>query len=116
VLLFPGALADRAEDLGKAYVGSLSLFAGQFCTNPGLVIALDSPDLDRFLSSAAQALAGVAPQVMLTGAIAAAYAKGIATLTADEGVSIVAAGPDGARRAPRACSPSMPRICWPTRR
>ncbi len=95
VLLFPAALAARAEELGKAYVGSLSLFAGQFCTNPGLVIALDSPDLDRFVAAAAQALAGVAPQVMLTGAIAAAYAKGIATLSGSEGVTVVAAGSDG---------------------
>ncbi|NMN06577.1 MULTISPECIES: aldehyde dehydrogenase (NADP(+)) [unclassified Novosphingobium] len=95
VLLFPAALAARAEDLGKAYVGSLSLFAGQFCTNPGLVIALDSPDLERFLAAAAQALAGVAPQVMLTRAIAAAYAQGIETLASSDGVNVVAAGAAG---------------------
>ena len=95
VLLFPAALAARAEDLGRAYVGSLSLFAGQFCTNPGVVVALDSPDLDRFLGAASEALKGVAPQVMLTGGIAAAYARGIETLSGAEGVSVLAAGPDG---------------------
>ncbi|WP_371815767.1 aldehyde dehydrogenase (NADP(+)) [Novosphingobium sp. SG751A] len=95
VLLFPAALAARAEDLGRAYVGSLSLFAGQFCTNPGVVVALDSPDLDRFLGAASEALKGVAPQVMLTGGIAAAYARGIEALSGADGVAVLAAGPDG---------------------
>jgi alpha-ketoglutaric semialdehyde dehydrogenase len=95
VLLFPAALAARAEDLGRAYVGSLSLFAGQFCTNPGVVVALDSPDLDRFLDAASQSLGAVGPQVMLTGGIAAAYAKGIAALTGADGVTTLAAGPEG---------------------
>jgi len=94
VLLFPAALAARAEDLGRAYVGSLSLFAGQFCTNPGVVVALDGPDLDRFLGAASEALKAVAPQVMLTGGIAAAYAKGIAALTGADGVAVLAAGAD----------------------
>lgn len=95
VLLFPAALAARAEELGRAYVGSLSLFAGQFCTNPGVVVALDSPDLDRFLGAASEALGAVAPQVMLTGGIAAAYAKGIEALSSADGVAVLAAGADG---------------------
>lgn len=95
VLLFPAALAARAEELGKAYVGSLSLFAGQFCTNPGVVVALDGPDLDRFLGAASEALNAVPAQVMLTGGIAAAYAKGIDALTQADGVSVLAAGADG---------------------
>lgn len=95
VLLFPAALAARAEDLARAYIGSATLFAGQFCTNPGLVIALDGPDLDRFLAVASEAMAGVAPQVMLTSGIAAAYASGIAAISAADGVKVAAAGPDG---------------------
>jgi NADP-dependent aldehyde dehydrogenase len=39
VVLLPAALAARAPELGRAYVASLSLFAGQFCTNPGILIA-----------------------------------------------------------------------------
>ncbi|MFY0104173.1 aldehyde dehydrogenase (NADP(+)), partial [Acinetobacter baumannii] len=66
VLLLPGALAERAADLGKAFVGSLTMGAGQFCTNPGLVIALEGPDLDTFIASASEALSGAAPQVMLS--------------------------------------------------
>ena len=43
VFLLGGALANRAGDLGRAFVSSLTLGSGQFCTNPGLVIAVDGP-------------------------------------------------------------------------
>jgi NADP-dependent aldehyde dehydrogenase len=43
VVLLPAALAARAPELGRAYVASLSLFAGQFCTNPGILIARPAP-------------------------------------------------------------------------
>ncbi len=40
VLLFPGALAARGEAIGRAFAASLTLGAGQFCTNPGLILAV----------------------------------------------------------------------------
>src|SRR3984957_3347658 len=44
VYLLPGALAARAEAIGRDFVASLTLGAGQFCTNPGLVFGLAGPD------------------------------------------------------------------------
>src|SRR3546814_99369 len=87
-------------DLGKAYVGSLTMGAGQFCTNPGIVVALDSPDLDRFVDAAAEALGGAAPQVMLTGGIHANYDKGVTLLGGHSGVETIARGTEdsGAKR------------------
>ncbi|MFL5163249.1 MAG: aldehyde dehydrogenase family protein, partial [Microvirga sp.] len=41
VILFPGALAARGEAIGRAFAASLTLGAGQFCTNPGLVLAIE---------------------------------------------------------------------------
>ncbi|WP_310633877.1 aldehyde dehydrogenase family protein, partial [Paraburkholderia sp.] len=52
VFLFPAALANRAETIGKAFADSLTMGAGQFCTNPGLVLAVDGPDLERFIAAA----------------------------------------------------------------
>ena len=49
VLLLPGALSERADALGKEFVGSLTLGVGQFCTNPGVVLALNGPDLIALL-------------------------------------------------------------------
>ena len=92
VLLLPGALAERAEDLGKEFVASLNLGVGQFCTNPGILLALDGPDLERFVAAAAAALAPVAPGVMLTAGIHGAYEKGVARLRQHTQVSLLARG------------------------
>ena len=95
VVLLPGALAARAEALGVAFVGSLTLGAGQFCTNPGLVLAIDSPDLERFVAAASAALAPVAPATMLTSGIADAFAAGVATLDACSAARRVGGTPAG---------------------
>lgn len=80
VVFMPAALASNAAALATAFVASLSSGAGQFCTNPGLVLALDGPDLDAFMTAAATALDAVLPQVMLTPHIRGSYEKGVAAL------------------------------------
>ena len=92
VVLLPGALAARAEALGPAFVGSLTMGAGQFCTNPGLVIAIDGPDLETFVASAAKALTAAQPAVMLTPGIHASFERGVEELASHEAVTTVARG------------------------
>ncbi|MBC2665997.1 aldehyde dehydrogenase (NADP(+)) [Novosphingobium flavum] len=100
VILMPGALAANAEGLAKGYVASLSLFAGQFCTNPGMVFALAGSDVDGFEAAAAEAMGNVAPQVMLTSGILSAYEGGSAKLAGAGSVTEVAQGqPSGERTA-----------------
>jgi 2,5-dioxopentanoate dehydrogenase len=92
VFLLPAALEARAEALGAGFVGSLTMGAGQFCTNPGLVLAIDGPGLDRFLTAAADAV-GVAPaQTMLTPGIHKAYESGVAKLASGPAFKQIAAG------------------------
>jgi len=94
VILCPGALASRAAALGRAFVGSLTMGAGQFCTNPGLVIAVEGPDLDTFVAAAQDAL-GLAPaSTMLTPGIFQAYQRGVQHLAARPGVSVLGRGPE----------------------
>ena len=80
VVLMPAALAARGAELGTAFVGSLTMGAGQFCTNPGLVLAVEGEGLDAFTTAAAEAIGGHQPQTMLTGGIREAYARGVAKL------------------------------------
>jgi NADP-dependent aldehyde dehydrogenase len=94
VFLLPAALASRAELLGQEFVGSLTLGVGQFCTNPGLAIALDSADLERFIAAASAALGQVVPGVMLTSGIHAAYEKGVQHLLGHDKVTLLARGAD----------------------
>ena len=102
VFLLPAALDARAEALGKAYIGSLTMGAGQFCTNPGLVLALESPALDRFLAAATEAVSGAAAQTMLTPGILKAYEQGVARWAAAPGLNQVAQGQEGSANCGRA--------------
>jgi hypothetical protein len=77
----PRRLANRAKTWARPMSARSACLPGSSAPIRAWSSRSTAP-IDRFLASAAQALAGVAPQVMLTGAIAAAYAKGIATLTA----------------------------------
>ncbi|GJH26652.1 aldehyde dehydrogenase (NADP(+)) [Caballeronia novacaledonica] len=77
VFALPGALAARGDTLAAAYVDSVTLGVGQFCTNPGLVIGLADSDLDDFIDNAATALEKKGTQTMLTAGIAAAYQDGV---------------------------------------
>lgn len=92
VFLLPDALAKRAAALGQQYVASLTMGAGQFCTNPGLLLAIDGPDLDAFEAAAAAAMGGAAAQPMLTAGIHAAYARGVDKLAGEANVRCVARG------------------------
>ncbi|AVG41232.1 aldehyde dehydrogenase (NADP(+)) [Achromobacter insolitus] len=92
VFLLPRALSARAEALAQGFADSLTMGAGQFCTNPGLVLAIDGPDLQRFVTAAGKALSAKAAQTMLTPGIHAAYESGRAQVGALEGVERVASG------------------------
>ncbi|MBE1551087.1 NADP-dependent aldehyde dehydrogenase [Mycobacterium sp. OAS707] len=83
VFLLDGALASRGAALGAAFVASLTMGSGQFCTNPGLVIAIDGPGLDTFLGAARDAVAKAAATPMLTPGIASNYAAGVDTLSGE---------------------------------
>ncbi len=92
VFALPHALATRAEAMGKGFVGSLIMGAGQFCTNPGLVLAVDGPDLETFLASATAALAEAPASTMLTPGIHSAYQEGSKRLLDHAGIQTVAQG------------------------
>jgi NADP-dependent aldehyde dehydrogenase len=92
VLLLPAALAASSERLAREYVASLTLGVGQFCTNPGLILAADSAALDRFIAAASAAMAPIAPGVMLTPGIHRAYHHGLDALAHRSGVTLLARG------------------------
>ncbi|ODP38698.1 aldehyde dehydrogenase (NADP(+)) [Sphingomonas turrisvirgatae] len=95
VIILPHALAARGTALGAAFVASLAMGAGQFCTNPGLVLAVDGPDLDAFIDAAGTALTGQPAQTMLTQGIWEAFEQGKAKLGASAHVTAVTQGAEG---------------------
>ena len=97
VLLLPEALRARGAALGTAFVGSLTMGAGQFCTNPGLLLAIEGDGLDAFVSACADAVLGAAAQTMLTSAIHLAYEQSITAFQQNARVRTVAEGHAGDR-------------------
>ena len=90
VFLMPEALENRAEQMAATYAGSITLGAGQFCTNPGLLIALKSPGLDVFIHKLAESIATIPSATMLTPGICANFNKLSAEALEKEGVSLIA--------------------------
>ncbi|MGW9348399.1 aldehyde dehydrogenase (NADP(+)) [Nocardiopsis flavescens] len=96
VVILPGALAgEGATELADAYVASLTLGSGQFCTNPGAVFVPSGPDGDRFVARAAEGVARTAGRTMLTSGIAAAFGRGVDALEGHPGTETAARGEAG---------------------
>jgi 2,5-dioxopentanoate dehydrogenase len=101
VILFPAAARSRGAQLGQAYVASATLGAGQFCTNPGVLLYLNGTDVDPFLEAARAAMRECQAQTMLTPGIYANFNRGVERLSQHEAVQGVVRGQsvEGANRA-----------------
>ncbi|MBL7739766.1 MAG: aldehyde dehydrogenase (NADP(+)) [Chitinophagaceae bacterium] len=65
VFLLPEKLKQSAADVAKMYAGSITLGVGQFCTNPGLIIGLESEGLQTFIQALGEEIKKIAPATML---------------------------------------------------
>ena len=89
VILLPQALENRAEELAKTYAESITMSAGQFCTNPGILIGVKSNGLDRFKHALALGVSAVNSATMLTPGISANFDKLSKGMLASAEVSII---------------------------
>ena len=86
VFCLPAALAAQAADIGAGWASSLTLGAGQFCTNPGVAVVLaredaEKEDVETFVHATKSALEITAEQKMLTGPVLDAYHKGVSAFS-----------------------------------
>lgn len=75
VFAFQNLLETKAETLAKEYITSLTLGVGQFCTNPGVFIALKGESFNRFISTVKEEIQKVAPAKMLHKGIFESFEK-----------------------------------------
>ncbi|HEX8757117.1 MAG TPA: aldehyde dehydrogenase (NADP(+)), partial [Steroidobacteraceae bacterium] len=92
VILLPAALAGRAASLAREFIASLTLGVGQFCTNPGLVLALEGAGLQEFLDAASGAVSAIAPATMLTPGIHHNYEQGVGRMAGAGALSLLGRG------------------------
>lgn len=86
MFLLPHAVANRGASIAQGWAGSLTLGAGQFCTNPGIAVVIDSPEAQGFIAAAKDAVGQIGAQTMLTDGIALAYRQGRDRIAAQSGV------------------------------
>ncbi|MGN7988873.1 aldehyde dehydrogenase (NADP(+)) [Pedobacter sp. 22226] len=90
VIFLPQAIEKQAAELAKKYAASITLGAGQFCTNPGLLLAVQSPGLDNFKIVLKEAIAVIPSATMLTEGIAGNYGQLSAEIINEAGVEVIA--------------------------
>lgn len=98
MFVLPEAAKVRGQAIAKGWAGSLTMGAGQFCTNPGIAIVL-AEHADAFAETARVTLSEVGPQIMLTDGIAKAYREGRDRIAAGSGVREVLSTTCGSRNA-----------------
>ena len=98
IVITPGALQARGDEIAAGLYASVTQGVGQFCTNPGLVLLPEGEVGTAFLDDLATRMSATAPGTMLTSNICSAYGQGTEKLADAPGVAaVVAPAPDTAR-------------------
>ena len=90
VFLLPGKLKASSADIAKMYAGSITLGVGQLCTNPGLIIGVDSDELKTFVQDLGTSVQQTASGLMLHPGISKAYKEKKENALIQEDVQLVA--------------------------
>ena len=97
VVVTPGAVRERGDELVTGYVGSFTLGAGQFCTKPGLLFLPEGHGLTDVLT---EAVGATKAQPLLNEHIANGFAGRLSTLESETGVQVLVGDTANDRSAP----------------
>ena len=97
VLLLEGALADRGAAIAEGLFRSCTAGAGQFCTQPGVIILLRSAAAQACVAGLSSLFTGCEDGVMLSAGIHQGYLDGVAARAARPGVEVIARGRSSGR-------------------
>ena len=91
VIVLPGALAERSGEIVDELVGSALMGAGQFCTNPGIVMLVDDGNTKSFIAELATRYQAAPLGVLLSGGVQAGLEESIQVLQ-HAGAELLAGG------------------------
>ena len=77
VFILPEALTQRKTQIVEGLIRSVNLGVGQFCTNPGLVLGLQSSNFHHFKEALKAGISQTTGGTMLTSGIQKNYQSGI---------------------------------------
>lgn len=90
LILMENALVNQKEKIAKDLTASVIMGAGQFCTNPGLVLMIESEATDLFLAAFSEQIKAATPATMLNKNICKAYNEGVKSLRDKHEISLLA--------------------------
>lgn len=91
IVITPDALAARGESIAEGLVHSVTLGAGQFCTNPGLVFVVDDVASQNFIARVSALMDQRQPGILLNQAIEANLGSAVEQTLAQPAVSEITA-------------------------
>ncbi len=94
VLVLPGKLENDLVKTVAHLAASISLGAGQFCTNPGLLFVINDGVTDEFIKSLSEQLAAMPQAAMLSPVICKTYYEGRKKIVQEKGVKTILLGED----------------------
>ncbi|NBA93482.1 aldehyde dehydrogenase (NADP(+)) [Pseudomonas sp. R5(2019)] len=90
MIVLPQALTERGEKIAVELGASVVLGAGQFCTNPGMVLGIASPEFSAFLDKLGQFIDAQPAQTLLNAGGLHSYCRGLTALGSAEGITHLA--------------------------
>lgn len=95
VFLLPGKLHEDVATIASQYIDSLTLGTGQFCTNPGVLIAVKGDGLEEFKKHAIEAIKEKPSGMMLHEGIAQHYDAATSVMSTHAAIEIIGRGKEG---------------------
>lgn len=94
VVILPGAIRQRADSLADEFTTSCLMGAGQFCTNPGLVVMLADEAVEAFIRSLCERFTAAPVGTLLSRNVQTGLDANIRTLT-QAGAQVLVGGSTG---------------------
>lgn len=94
VVILPGALEERLEAIADDFSGSCLMGAGQFCTNPGIVVLVAGDRTEQFIAAVAQRFEKAAVGTLLSKSVETSLQSNLSALRA-AGAELVVGDSDG---------------------
>ena len=91
VVFLPGAFRERVDKLIDEYTTSGLMATGQFCTNPGMLLMIDSADTTKFVESVTAKYTSATAGTLLSRSVETSLVKSISILK-DAGAELLSGG------------------------
>jgi alpha-ketoglutaric semialdehyde dehydrogenase len=80
VIILPGALKERGDSVLEEYKTSVLMGVGQFCTNPGLILMIESEESEKFTEATASFFKETPAGTLLSSVVENSLKQSISTL------------------------------------